>query len=93
MLRRTVSPNYSRILELSARKLGISVETIRGRGRTQTVSDRRAVVAWVLSQKGMSLSEVGIEIGRDHATVAHLINKVSNTPDLLEEAVLIASEL
>lgn len=56
---------------------GISVDDIKSKSRTQTVSTARNICMFVIrSLTGITLKETGVYFGKDHATVLNSINNV-----------------
>lgn len=44
------------------------------------------IVWWISHQRGLSYSEIGRTVNRNHATVIHGVQRVERTPDMLAEA-------
>ena len=56
---------------------GISVDDIKSKSRTQTVSTARNICMFVIrSLTGITLKETGVYFGKDHATVLNSVNNV-----------------
>ena len=72
---------------------GTSVEKIRSDSRRANVTAARQAAAWLLRQRGMSLTDIGRALNRDHTTVLYAVRKLDATPALrvLAEAVEVAA--
>lgn len=68
------------ILSEVSRTTGVSVEEIRSKKRTSSVSDARKMVFYILREvTDMSYEDIGKEFGRDHSTVIYNIREMSET--------------
>jgi chromosomal replication initiator protein len=74
---RRVTPDI--IQEMVARSWGVSVDAIRSQTRTKTITEPRQVAMYLIRQiLGTQLTEIGSVFGgRDHSTVIHSIDKVT----------------
>jgi len=82
-----------RILDLTARRFGVSLADIRGDGRSRTyTAPRQVAMAAVHRHLQMSYPQVGRVFGRDHTTVMHARKRVDGCPILSahRDAVLAA---
>lgn len=59
------------VVHAVAEATGISAREIYGRDRSAHVSRARQIVMLAANERGVSLSEIGRSLGRDHTTVAH----------------------
>lgn len=72
------------LLRITSGVTGVSVEEIKSRSRTQHVVDARFLSAYVMREDGMTYSEIGKALNRDHSCIirAHrLIEEKVNAPD------------
>lgn len=60
---------------------GIPCDDIRGRDRTWRVARARQAVMWMGDQAGLSLTQIGNELQRDHTTIMHGIRRVEEWLD------------
>ncbi len=58
---------------------GVTLEQMRGRGKTRGLVEVRRIVAAYLRRRGCSLPEIGRVLNRDHTSVLHLLR----TPTML----------
>ena len=67
------------IQEMVSRSWGISVEAIRSKTRTKTITEPRQVAMYLIREiLGIQLTEIGASFGgRDHSTVIHSVEKVA----------------
>jgi chromosomal replication initiator protein len=67
------------IQEIVARAWGISVDALRSKSRTKTITEPRQVAMYLIRIiMGLQLTEIGSSFGgRDHSTVIHSIDKVT----------------
>jgi chromosomal replication initiator protein len=67
------------IQEMVSRSWGISVDAIRSKTRTKTITEPRQVAMYLIREMlGIQLTEIGASFGgRDHSTVIHSIEKVA----------------
>jgi chromosomal replication initiator protein len=74
---RRVTPDI--IQEMVARSWGVSVDAIRSQTRTKSITEPRQVAMYLIRQiLGTQLTEIGSVFGgRDHSTVIHSIDKVT----------------
>ena len=69
------------VVQTTADFFGVTTEQIRGSGRARDIVLPRQVAMYLTRElTGHSLPEIGQYFGRDHSTVMHAINKVTNTP-------------
>ena len=66
-------------------RLGIPFEEIMGRSRKAEVVMARQVWWWFLRDLSFGYSEIGRMFGRDHSTVIHGVNRVSDLIRLNDE--------
>lgn len=63
-----------KIIEITCRKWGVTYSDVVSRSRQQKLLFARMMIAKLLRQyKGMTLSQIGGLIGRDHATVLYYL--------------------
>lgn len=75
---RAYTPDY--ILEKIAAYYAISVEDIRGKGKTKLVAAARQVSIYLMRKlTGLTLEEIGGVLGRDHSTVLYSIRKIEDS--------------
>lgn len=67
---------HSGLITRAARDYGVEPSSILSKRRTASVSNARAIVAYVLRQQGNSLTTIGRVLDRDHSTVMAMIAKV-----------------
>ncbi len=68
------------VVQTTADFFGVTTEQIRGSGRARDIVLPRQVAMYLTRElTGHSLPEIGQYFGRDHSTVMHAINKVTNT--------------
>lgn len=60
---------------------GVSLEAMLGRGRTTDISHARQCLMAALWKEGLSISEVGYVLGRDHTTVIFGLRKLVPADD------------
>jgi chromosomal replication initiator protein len=67
------------IQEMVSRSWGISVDAIKSKTRTKTITEPRQVAMYLIREMlGIQLTEIGASFGgRDHSTVIHSIEKVA----------------
>ena len=63
-------------------RLGVPADHVYTRARHRAVTDARQVTCWVAAQLGLSYSEIGRQVGRDHTTIWHGVTRVENDPRL-----------
>ncbi len=75
------------IQEMVSRNWGISVDAIRSKTRTKTITEPRQVAMYLIREiLGIQLTEIGASFGgRDHSTVIHSIEKVAAQLQLNQE--------
>ena len=86
-------PTIAEIAKRTARHFSLKLADLRGRSRSKTVSQARAVAVYLArEQTGLSLKEIGKYFdGRDHTTIQHLADSTEvalATDELLRDAVL-----
>lgn len=69
----------SQVLATTASYFGVSIDDLRSKSRTRTLTNARQVAMYLLRElTDMSLPRIGQELGgRDHTTVMHAVRKVS----------------
>ena len=70
------------LLEEVAGIFGVSVASLRKKDRRAVLADARAVVAFLLRERGWTLMEIAGLLERDHSTVHHLIRRVKRSWEL-----------
>ena len=76
----------SQAISFVARDFGLTTQQIFGSGRTTAFVYSRAVIAKYLHRQGMSVTEIGRRLKRDHSTISHSLNNwdiyLSECPEL-----------
>lgn len=86
------APGTPLVAEYVAEQFDLPVEEICGGGRRGFQA--RQVLCWVAHTcEGMSYSEIGRLVQRDHTTVMYAVEKVNRTPALRVRAALVAQRL
>ncbi|MHA2009958.1 MAG: helix-turn-helix domain-containing protein [Promethearchaeota archaeon] len=58
-------------------KFGVSIDEVRSTNRQRKFTDARAIIAFILHKKmGMTTTETGLFINRDHSTVTYFYKKI-----------------
>jgi len=57
---------------------GKNIDQIKCRSRKQDIVFLRHIICYILHKKGFSLSQIGLKLNRNHATVLHSIRVVSD---------------
>ena len=75
------APTPDLIIEETAKFYNLSVEDIKGKGRTQNVSNARQIAMYIIKTlTNFTLVDIGdVFSGRDHSTVLTSIRKVEET--------------
>lgn len=74
-----MTPTAAQIIQDVAEAYGVTAEDIRSKCRKERLSNARAVSCYLLTRHmGMSCTEVGHEICRDHSTVIYQARKVDD---------------
>jgi len=83
----TKTATIVRVLDITADVLGISKEEIRGRKRDAEIVFARHIFCYLahLPEYKHSLTEIGKEIGRDHASVLHAERKIEGQCELYRD--------
>ncbi len=86
-------PTIAGITKQSAKHFSLTLADIRGKSRSKTVANARAVAVYLVREKtGLSLKEIGEYFGgRDHTTIRYLVSHVETslaTDSALRDAVL-----
>ncbi len=68
----------SRIVRFVSFETGFSVAEIRGMSRFRPLSRARQTAMWRASQAGLSLTQIGNFLSRDHTSVLYGIRAVEN---------------
>jgi len=86
-----VAETVDAILEITARKYDVTVESILGKSRTKSIKTARNVAMYVIKKVlDLSLNDIGKMMDRDHATVFSNIKSVEadmNTDDKLNNDI------
>jgi hypothetical protein len=61
--------------------------------RRREVNAARMVVCWVAAHQGLTYSEIGRQVGRDHSTVMHAIARVTADRDMYAVALKVLADL
>jgi hypothetical protein len=77
------------LVKAIAAEFGTTADHILGTTRRVDVARARHVLCWLLHTDGVSLSEIGRRIGRDHTTVHHAVRRVERDAELQAKAVAI----
>ena len=81
-----VASELSQLIDDVARECHVEPALILGRMQHFAASEPRQVAMWVAKKRGYSFPQIGLALGRSHATVHHGVWRVNNTPLLLAEA-------
>ena len=74
-----VTETVERIIEITARKYGVTVEDILGTKRTKNIKTARNVAMYIAKQVlDLSLPQIGKFMNRDHSTVHSNIQNIEN---------------
>lgn len=75
---------FENVISIVCSAFKVTVEEIKGRSRQGDVSQARHIAIHFINKYTvkMSLTAIGIEFERDHATIIHSINVVSNLSDI-----------
>lgn len=69
----------TKIMEEVADAYGFKVDDLLSRQRISRIAEARAVMCYLLSRHlSMSSTEIGKMLGRNHATILHLVSKVDD---------------
>lgn len=79
---KTVQQNVEDI----AAQFGIQITELLGDDRAPNLVRARWVLMWVLRKRGMSLVQIGAQIGRDHSTVLHHLKKTPS--DVMQDDLI-----
>ena len=75
---KTYTPEY--IVEKIAAYYDVSVDEIKGKGKTKQVATARQVAIYLMRKlTGLTLMEIGTVLNRDHSTVLHAIRKIEDS--------------
>ena len=93
MLPQNSAVSAATILDKVSEARGLTLEDLRGRGRSSPVARGRHIAMYLIREMtGASLPQIGKELGgRDHSTVLHGCNKISEeieTNDQLRREIL-----
>jgi chromosomal replication initiation ATPase DnaA len=66
----------ARVIELVGAQTGVDAPAIYGRDRTGRVAWVRQLAIYVMHRLGMSSTQIGLVLGRDHSTCVHAIQHV-----------------
>ena len=69
------SATPAQVLSKVAKDFGLTLAQLRGRGTTKWVVRARVEASFQLRALGLSLSEVGLQLDRDHTTILYLLRK------------------
>lgn len=68
---------YSPVVEEVAKDHGVTAVALLGPGRARKLVQARADLAGRLDDKGLSSSEIGLILNRDHTSVLHLLGRTT----------------
>lgn len=71
------------ILARVAGAAGMTTEALRAPGRRHNLARLRWAAAWRLAREGLSLTQIGTIIRRDHSTVVHGLRQAAADPSLV----------
>lgn len=72
-----MTPTALEIMKEVAERFGITIDDLRSRSRMARLVDARAVTAFILTRHlGLSTTEAGRMMHRDHGTIIHYVSKV-----------------
>lgn len=77
----------------AARAFGTTTTAVASGSKYREDVDSRAVACYVARLFGVSHSEIGRHIGRDHSTVMHAVSRVGETSHLRGVAMRLARQL
>lgn len=77
----------------AAEAFATTAEAILSSGRTQNVSDARAVAMTVAREAGLSLPAIGQHFNKDHGSVIHAVRRTSERPRLANAAARISEHV
>ena len=79
--------DFNQLLEKIAWVYELDKEEILGEKRVKSLSKARSVLAYLARQElSMTLKEIGLKMGRNHATIIYLLKSLEKNPVFLEEA-------
>ena len=70
--------NQNQIIQTVAEVFGTTPEKIKGKGRTKTTADARAVCFYFFKKIGMTVEKIGPKFNRHHSTVTLANKKVES---------------
>lgn len=84
-----------RILTVVCNHFGVTEEEIKGNDRYKQIVMARHFYMFLLRDKGVikTLSDIGLEVGKDHATVLYAVNKLQHWVKAYSEINEIYSKL
>jgi chromosomal replication initiation ATPase DnaA len=82
-----------RIVQTVAIEIGVDPTDIYGTSRERLDVDARHIVCWIAAAFGLSSTQIGKALSRDHSTVLNATTRVTSTPMLMRVASRIHAEL
>jgi chromosomal replication initiator protein DnaA len=83
---KTVKPSFNKLLDKVASFYELDRDEILSGKRLQSLSRARSLVAYISrNELSMTLKEIGLKLGRNHATIIHLLKAVEKNPIFLQE--------
>lgn len=73
----TPAEEYEALIRKIANDNYISIETLRGRSRDRFVFGIRKVIAQELYDRGLSITQIGRYLNRDHTTILSMMGRTS----------------
>lgn len=74
-------------------RLGVDIGDLTERNRTPEVANARHIISWLLRQEGVTFSQIGRLLHRDHATAMYGAKRVDGSAELMSVALAIQAEL
>lgn len=72
-------PSFPRLMELVCQEFEVTEEEMKGKGKTQWLSDARmAYVVIARFHFKISTIAIGQKLNREHTTILHLINRMAD---------------
>ena len=77
LTRKYYAPKVEKILSVTAKYYGVSVEDIKSKKKNDTVANARHIAVYVIRKlTDLPFKKIGEIVGRDHSTVMSSISKV-----------------